>query len=178
MIIMQEENSASISENSDKTPKTKCGRPVSSCKIEDFAINYLAYLMMKLFGNGISSIETMLGMLGIAVTSGNCNSWATIGNWLGVVQKNVADVVQKNNLENEIKVMEQCGVQQIEDKGIMKWPLTCTYDMGWQKHASGKNYNSLSGHGFLVGGYTSKVICRICYSKGCRYCVNTWKSKG
>jgi len=63
--------------------------------------------------------------------------------------------------------MEQCGVQQVEDKGIIKWPLTFTYDVGWQKHALGKNYNSLSGHGFLVGGYTSKVILCICYSKGC-----------
>jgi len=60
----------------------------------------------------------------------------------------------------------------------MKWPLTCTYDMGWQKLASSKNYNSLSGHGFLVGGYTSKVIQCICYSKGCRYCVNAWKKQG
>ena len=93
--------------------------------------------MMQLFGNGISSIETMLGMLGIAVTSGNRTSWATVGNRLGVVQQSVADVVQKMNLENEIKAMEQCSIKQIDNKGI-----TCMYDMGWQKHASGKNYTS------------------------------------
>jgi len=75
-----------------------------------------------------------------------------------VAQQKVMDMVQNINLENESKAMEQSGVQQIEDKGVMKWPLTCTYDMGWQRHAFGKNYNSPSGHGFLVGGYTSKVI--------------------
>jgi len=53
---------------------------LSTYKIEDFAINCLAYLMMQLFGNGISSIEMMLGVLGIAINSGNCTSWATIGN--------------------------------------------------------------------------------------------------
>jgi len=52
--------------------------------------------MMQLFGNGISCIETMLGMLGIAIASGNCTSWTTIGNWLGVAQQKVADAVQKS----------------------------------------------------------------------------------
>jgi len=173
--VTPEENVTSMLDNSDEIPQKKRGRPVSSCKIEDYVINYLAYLMMQLFGNGISSIETMLGMLGIAITSGNHTSWATVGNRLGVAQQSVADVVQKMNLENEIKAMEQCGVKQIDDKGIMKWPLTCKCDMGWQKH---KNYNSPSGHGFLVGGYTNKVIKWICYSKGCRYCVNAWKKQG
>jgi len=70
--VTPEENATSMLDNSNEFPQKKCGRPVSSCKIEDYAINYLAYLMMQLFGNGILSIETMLGMLGIAVTSGNC----------------------------------------------------------------------------------------------------------
>jgi len=94
--VTPEENTNSMSENSNETPQKKCGRPVSSCKIEDYAINYLAYLMMQLFGNGISCIETMLGMLGIAIASGNCTSWTTIGNWLGVAQQKVADAVQKS----------------------------------------------------------------------------------
>ncbi len=178
MTTTPEENAATVADNNEGTSQKKCSRPVSTYKIADFAINYLAYLMMQLFGNGISSIETMLGMLGIAITSRNCASWATVGNWLGVAQQKVADVVQKINLENEIKAIEQYGVQQIEDKGVMKWPRTCTYDMGWQKCTSGRDYNSPSGHGFLVGSYTSKVILCICYSKGCRYCVNAWKNKG
>jgi len=65
---------------------------------------------MMLFGNGISSIEIMLGILGIATASGNCTSWATIDNWLGVAQQKVADAVQKSKLKNEIKAMEQCSV--------------------------------------------------------------------
>jgi len=120
----------------------------------------------------------MLGMLSIAINSSNCTSWATIGNWLGVAQQVVADKVQKINLANEIEVMKENGVHQINDNEKMKWPLTCTYDMGWQKHASGKNNNSPSGHSFLVASYTNKVICHICYSKGCRYCMNLWKKQG
>jgi len=32
----------------------------------------------------------------------------------------------------------ECSIQQVDDNGKMIWPLTCTYDMGWQKHAWGK----------------------------------------
>jgi len=49
--------------------------------------------------------------------------------------------------------------------------------MGWQKRASGNSYNSQSGHGFLVGCYTNKVIDCICYSCGCHSCLNTWKKQ-
>ena len=31
-----------------------------------------------------------------------------------------------------------------------KFGLTVSYDMGWQRHSSGNNYASLSGHGFLL----------------------------
>jgi len=52
-----------------------------------------------LFGNGLSSLDTTLGMLGIAVHSGLHTSWATIGTCLGVAQQVVADNVQLQNWE-------------------------------------------------------------------------------
>ena len=37
-------------------------------------------------------------------------------------------------------------------------PLAVSYDMGWQKRAGGRVYDSLSGHGFLIGCRSGKVI--------------------
>ena len=37
-------------------------------------------------------------------------------------------------------------------------PLTVSYDMGWSKRSTGRVYDSLSGHGFLVGCHTGKII--------------------
>ena len=37
-------------------------------------------------------------------------------------------------------------------------PLAVSYDMGWNKRAGGRVYNSLSGHGFLIGCRSGKVI--------------------
>ena len=44
------------------------------------------------------------------------------------------------------------------------------YDMGWQKKSSGKRYDSLSGHGFLVGLLTNQIIGMKVYSKVCSIC--------
>ncbi len=170
-------NGNSSTEKNNVLEKKQRGRPVNFSKIEDYEINHQAYLMMELFGNGLSSLDTMLGMLGIAVHSGLCSSWAAISHHLGVAQQAVADNVQIMNLEKEIEAMKECGIKQVQDKDNMVWPLTCTYDMGWQKRASGKNYNSQSGHGFMVGGYTSKILKRVCYSRGCKTCANQWRKQ-
>jgi len=96
----------------DAVPKKKYGQPISTCKIEDYAINFLAYLIMQNFWNGISDIETMLGMLGIAINSSNCNSWATVANQLWIAQQTVADKVQKMNLTDKIEAMKEAVVNQ------------------------------------------------------------------
>jgi len=92
----------------------------------------------------------MLSMLSIAVHSGLHSSWDAIGNRLGAAQQIIADRVQVKNLENEIEAMKMSGVAQINNNGNMKWPLTCMYDMGWQKRASSNSFNSQSGHGLLL----------------------------
>lgn len=36
--------------------------------------------------------------------------------------------------------------------------ITVSYDMGWQKRATGKVYDSLSGHGYFIGCNTDLVV--------------------
>eukprot|EP00957_Ditylum_brightwellii_P127231 9700844-Ditylum_brightwellii.AAC.1 len=59
------------------------------------------------------------------------------------------------------------------------WPvvtLTVLFDMGWQTKGTEKNYNSLSGHSFMVGTCTRKVLSCLVKSKMCKIC-NLWESK-
>jgi len=60
--------------------------------------------------------------------------------------------------------MKEKGIEPVMDNRTPIWPLTISYDMGWQKCASGKQYNSSSGHGLLVALHTNKVISQIVYS--------------
>jgi len=69
-------------------------------------------------------------------------------------------------------------VQLVAHDGTTIWPLTCSFDMGWQKHAAGRIYNSPSRHAFLVGTLTGKIICRTVYCKGCSSCEKKWKKDG
>jgi len=54
-------------------------------------------------------------------------------------------------------------------------PLTVCFDMGWQRRSSGTSYNSMSGHAFLVGANSNKILRRIVYSKSCCTCVRRKK---
>ena len=45
--------------------------------------------------------------------------------------------------------------------------LTVGYDMGWSKRSSGKRYNSLSGHAFLTGCHSTKILGAQITSKKC-----------
>jgi len=50
--------------------------------------------------------------------------------------------------------------------------------MGWQKRATRKQYNSPSGHAFLVRCFYNKILQHICYAKGCATCQIKWKNQG
>jgi len=110
---------------------------------------------MEMFGCGITALDTLSGMLGIGAHCGSCRCWKVIASRVGMAQQKVADELQKRNLQNEIKAMQEKGIQPVLDGERWIWPLTIMYDMGWQKHAAGKHYNSGSGHGFLVAAYTN-----------------------
>ena len=56
------------------------------------------------------------------------------------------------------------------DPPNMLAPLTVAIDAGWQKRASGRAYNSISGHVFAVGARTKLVLNRIVYGQRCRQC--------
>ena len=48
--------------------------------------------------------------------------------------------------------------------------LIVSFDMGWQKHSSGNKYDSLSGHAFMIGAESRKVIHCVVTSKMCATC--------
>ena len=45
--------------------------------------------------------------------------------------------------------------------------VAVSFDMGWQKRSSGRTYDSVSGHGMVIGGKTCKIIDGIVLSKRC-----------
>ena len=74
-------------------------------------------------------------------------------------------IIEKKGLEFYTKWLE-------EDKHTrMRVGLTVTYDMGWNKRSSGHIYNSLSGHAFIIGAFTCRIIACAVFSKKCDICT-------
>ena len=48
--------------------------------------------------------------------------------------------------------------------------IAVSYDMGWQKRVTGRFYDSLSGHGFVIGCRTKCVIGMGVLKKKCSTC--------
>ncbi|XP_024892943.1 uncharacterized protein LOC112468124 [Temnothorax curvispinosus] len=49
-------------------------------------------------------------------------------------------------------------------------PLKASYDAGWQKRGTGHCYNSLAGHGSLIGYYSGLVLAYATRTKKCTMC--------
>ena len=70
-------------------------------------------------------------------------------------------------------------VTKFKNKQIDKLPeeiqrigIAISYDMGWNKRSTGRVYDSLSGHGFIIGCLTGKVIGYGVRKKKCSVCKN------
>jgi len=78
------------------------GRPISTHRIQDYGINYLAFLLTQVMGNGITSLDTMMGMFGLGVHSGLHREWTYIARELGAAEQKRANKIQHQNLLIEI----------------------------------------------------------------------------
>ena len=56
------------------------------------------------------------------------------------------------------------------DNTLVTIAITVSYDMGWQKRATGNIYDSLSGHGFYIGIHTQKIVDYGVMGKRCMKC--------
>jgi len=54
-------------------------------------------------GNGITSLDTTMGLFGLGPHSGSSCEWRYIGHELGKVEQKQADVVQLRNLQIKIE---------------------------------------------------------------------------
>ena len=53
---------------------------------------------------------------------------------------------------------------------IKKIGIAVSYDMGWQKMSTGRVYDSISGHGYLIGCRTGKILGMQVRQTKCKKC--------
>ena len=74
--------------------------------------------------------------------------------------------------------MQSCDTQDTNNlEYLHPLDLVASVDMGWQKRSSGRKYDSPSGHMFLVGSITNKVIDFDLKCVSCSICDHAKKKK-
>ena len=73
------------------------------------------------------------------------------------MEENLKDKLDSATIENLKDKITQNDLQSINND-IASVALDVAYDMGWQKRAGGRVYDSLSGHDFLIGQKNGKCI--------------------
>ena len=142
-----------------------------------YAENVRAIIGSITLGMGTSDTSKYLGFLGL-YGSQNRKAFTKLELEVGKTLRKIAKKVFKNNMLQEIKLTIE---DMTKTMSFEKWnnlpdnhpekpraQLTVSFDMGWQKR--GRSFNSNSGHAFLVGGKTRKVIAFLTCMKKCTVC--------
>jgi hypothetical protein len=168
-------------------------RPDNFERSTDYAVNVLYVIGFMSMGDGGTEAARLLGLLGLPNdTTMKSRSFTIIENRIGPIIRTLGKEVILDNLIEEARLsMEASSTQDVHDFNLWKTSLTDksiklsrakmpkihgSYDMAWQQKGSGHQYNSLSGHGTLVGRWTRKVVGLLIKCKVCNAC-KAWEKK-
>ena len=158
----------------------------------DFEANIKALISVFHVGCGPHEVGLLLSNLNIHKAKSLEASYYRHIHKLDVHLREAAKYFVKGALDDEVmgtyeKELKEQGAtdetkkRKIEDakqNGLTETVgLDVAYDMGWQKRSSGKRYDSKSGHAFLIGLTTNKIIGVVVFCKECRIC-NEARKKG
>ena len=147
-------------------------------RASNFEINVSFVLGLLASGCGGTESSIIASFLGLPLAQ--CfgqNLFTSIKDDIGCFMRETSNQSMDEALATEVKMT-------VSDYKYQKWkyqylpgdPLpevAASYDMGWQKRSSGRTYNSISGHGMMIGCQSNKIIDAIILSKKCNICSTT-----
>lgn len=134
-----------------------------------YNINTKAALASLHAGIGETHMKGILSVMNIPTMSRS--SWKTRDREAG---KAVECIPQQSCIETIEKQKEQAIINGITPDENNLLPISCSYDMSWQKR--GKGFNSNTGQSAAMGVYTGKITDYITKNKTCRTCQHAKKN--
>ena len=141
---------------------------------ESYALNCQLVLALMQVGCGNAESETIINFLDLP--HGSTFKKSTFSRIQSALRKEIVFISDESMEEATAKEVEATVSEDLYKKWLKKEnvrndiKLTISYDMGWNKRSSGHKYDSISGHGFVVGGLTKKIMNHRCLSKCCSTC--------
>ena len=155
-----------------------------SCKNENcswYATNIRVVLATLATGMGAADVSSFLSFFGLpSLQSFVKKQFYRIENLLGPYLRETAHESVQQSLDLEVKKTieyKEATINNYKHNSDDKVGLTVSYDMGWSKRSSGSRYDSISGHAFLVGRHSHKIVGVQVTSKKCKIC-SIAESKG
>ena len=74
-------------------------------------------------------------------------------------------VLEAREKEIQATILEKRSNLDHSNSHINKVGITASYDMGWSKRSSGRHFDSMTGHGFLIGGRTKNCDRYGCHEE-------------
>ena len=161
----------------------------SNIKSVNFDLNLRCMLSCYWLGTGSKDLVKLFSMLGFGSMSAFERCFTRNEQMLNEGFIHVGKQIIRRSMHNEIiqtiknrmkhsnkdsiqKVIYDFENQQYDKvkHTIGNIGLTVSYDMGWQKRAGGRVYDSLSGHAYMIGCATGKVINMGVLCKKCSTC--------
>ena len=141
---------------------------------ESFAINCQFILALMQTGCGGSEASVLLTFLDLPHSSTFHKS--TFARVKEAIRPAIVEISDQSKCKaRDAEVLQTMGETKFNDWKQNKLQasevkLTISYDMGWNKRSSGNKYDSMSGHGFVLGGRTKKILQHMVLSKQCSKC--------
>ena len=133
---------------------------------ESYALNCQFVLALMQTGCGASEASVNLTFLDLPHASTfQKSTFPRVQSAIRPFIKALSEKIMREAREKE--VLTTIGQEKFIDWKEKKIPakdvkLTISYDMGWNKRSSGNKYDSMSGHGFVLGGETKKIYNTKC----------------
>ncbi len=148
---------------------------------ESFAINCQLVLSLMQMGCGSREADVLLTFLDLPnAHTFYTKTFSRVSDAIRSEIKEISNKSMKDAREEEIREILGEELFKKYNNGMLspeEIGVVIMYDMGWNKRSSGNKYDSISGHGFALGGNTRKILNYRCMSKSCRKCFLSKRTK-
>jgi hypothetical protein len=139
-----------------------------------YDINVRYCIALQLLGLGSEHAAVMSAFLDLPEPQKWRRHFKVVEKLLSPMMEEIKQNCQEDAAENEVELTlnatENVVEQTLLQQDLPLYRVRASFDMGWQVRSSGGKYGSTSGHAFLIGALSKKILDSVIYTKRCAIC--------
>jgi len=139
-----------------------------------YDINVRYVIALQLLGLGGEHAAVMAAFLDLPEPHKWRRQFKVVEKLLSPMMEEIKQNCQEDAAEKEVQLTlnatENVVEQTLLQQDLPLYRVRASFDMGWQVRSSGGKYGSTSGHAFLIGALSKKILDSVIYTKRCAIC--------